>query len=231
MCLCFLRFNFRVFSSKVLTPKCHLLLLTVFCDRKVFPKAMKGFKSRGEESWKLAQGYSTKVPLVRFPIACDVRGNRGSPSLLLPFKDIQRTYCWPIENAKITMLTFFQQNPLWSILDTKYQKIEDFWKSNFRSFLRWGIDIYANEPFRRWISDIYSLLFLTYDILSLQFPNVLYLLKTLSRGLFYGSDCNFFCISEAIKNCCSFSVCMPNSFQPNGSHRFSIGLICVKERW
>ena len=92
---------------KVLTPKCHLLLLTVFCDRKVFPKAMKGFKSRGEESWKLAQGYSTKVPLVRFPIACDVRGNRGSPSLLLPFKDIQRTYCWPIENAKITMLTFF----------------------------------------------------------------------------------------------------------------------------
>ena len=38
------------FSSKVLTPKCHLLLLTVFCDRKVFPKAMKGFKSRGEES-------------------------------------------------------------------------------------------------------------------------------------------------------------------------------------
>ena len=81
------------------------------CDQ-VFPKAMKGFKSRGEESWKLAQGYSTKVPLVRFPIACDVRGNRGSPSLLLPFKDIQRTYCWPIENAKITMLTFFQQNPL-----------------------------------------------------------------------------------------------------------------------
>ena len=119
---CFFWFIFRVFSSKVLTPKCHLLLLTVFCDRKVFPKAMKGFKSRGEESWKLAQCYSTKVPLVRFPIACDVRGNRGSPSLLLPFKDIQRTYCWPIENAKITMLTFFQQNPLWSILDTKYQK-------------------------------------------------------------------------------------------------------------
>ena len=108
----FFLFYLRVFSLKVLTPKCHLLLLTVFCDRKVFPKAMKGFKSRGEESWKLAQGYSTKVPLVRFPIACDVRGNRGSPSLLLPFKDIQRTYCWPIENAKITMLTFFQQNPL-----------------------------------------------------------------------------------------------------------------------
>ena len=59
-------------------------------DPKVFPKAMKGFKSRGEESWKLAQGYSTKVPLVRFPIACDVRGNRGSPFPKLLLAPLQR---------------------------------------------------------------------------------------------------------------------------------------------
>ena len=129
--------------SQVLTPKCHLLLLTVFGDRKVFPQAMKGFKSRGEEG---EAGTHTHRALKCHLFDSQSRVTWGEISLLLlpPSKTSKGgTYCWPIENAKITMLTFFHfsQIPLKLIGLTKYQffvalkrkRVERtlFWKSNF----------------------------------------------------------------------------------------------------
>ena len=83
----------------------------------------------------------------------------------------------------------------------------------------------------------YSLLFLTYDIFSLQFPNVLSLLKPRGEeGLFYGSDCSYEFFSACLrplrplKIVAVFRCACQKVVLKNGSHRFSIGLICVKER-
>ena len=111
--------------SQVLTPKCHLLLLTVFGDRKVFPQAMKGFKSRGEEGEAGTHTQSTKVPLVRFPIACDVRGNRGSPFPKLLLAPLQRHPKRPI--VGLLKMPRLQCWPFLNILS-----IEGFPKSNFQ---------------------------------------------------------------------------------------------------
>ena len=182
--------------SQVLTPKCHLLLLTVFGDRKVFPQAMKGFKSRGEEGEAGTHTHtqSTKVPLVRFPIACDVRGNL--PSSSPPFKDIQRRNLllayWKCQDYNVDLFSLFtnttQTDRTHQISIFCCSQKEESRGLFFENLILYGESqgsiLYANEPFRRWI---YSP---TYDI-SWQFPNVLST-KNVYRGTFYGSVMSYF---------------------------------------